>query len=60
MLLTIRLWGQDPLEGEAALEDAEGVPFAGWLGLLKVLSELLSSGAGDCVPTGRLRGELDA
>ena len=56
----LRVSGQDPLEGEAALEDGERIPFTGWLGLLKVLSELLSSGDGNSGPAGGLGGELDA
>ena len=60
VLVTIRVSRQDPLEGEAALEDAERIPFSGWLGLLKVLSELLSSGGDDSGSTGELGGQLDA
>jgi hypothetical protein len=58
VLITIRTTGDEPLEGEAAAEDGPAVPFVGWLGLLRTLSQLLVSG-GDRAPD-RFGGQLDA
>jgi hypothetical protein len=43
MLIHLLVEANDPPTGTVALDDsnAEPVPFVGWLGLLRVLSELL-------------------
>jgi hypothetical protein len=45
----IRIWVErtQPLAGTAAVEEAEPLPFDGWLELLGVLSELVSGGETD-------------
>ena len=43
MVITIRLDGIDPPVGRVSLAGGREVGFVGWLGLLRVLSELLES-----------------
>ena len=43
VVLTIRLDATDPPAGTVSLGGGHPVAFAGWLGLLRVLSELLES-----------------
>ena len=43
MVITIRLEAADPPAGTVSLPGGHPVTFAGWLGLLQVLSELLES-----------------
>jgi hypothetical protein len=43
-VITIRLDTTDPLAGRVSLGGRPEVAFVGWLGLLRVLSELLESG----------------
>jgi hypothetical protein len=41
VVIRIRFDAHDPPTGEAAVEGQTAVAFVGWLGLLRVLSELL-------------------
>jgi hypothetical protein len=41
MVIRIRFDAHDPPTGEAVVEGQKPVAFVGWLGLLRVLSELL-------------------
>ena len=43
VVITIRLEAADPPAGTVSLPGGHPVTFAGWLGLLQVLSELLES-----------------
>ena len=44
VVITIRLDATDPPAGRVSLAGGREVVFVGWLGLLRVLSELLESG----------------
>jgi len=44
VVIVIRLDATEPPTGEVGMQGAEPVPFAGWLGLLRALSELLGVG----------------
>ena len=46
MEITIRLDGIDPPMGRVSLAGGVEVAFVGWLGLLRVLSELLEAESG--------------
>ena len=52
--ITIRLDGIDPPIGRVSLAGGVEVEFVGWLGLLRVLSELLEAEGGE-LPGGRRR-----
>ena len=52
--ITIRLDGIDPPLGRVSLAGGVEVEFVGWLGLLRVLSELLEAQSGD-LPGGQRR-----
>jgi len=41
VVIVIRLDAMEPPMGEVGMQGAAPVPFAGWLGLLRALSELL-------------------
>jgi hypothetical protein len=43
VVITIRLDATDPPAGKATVPGGRPVSFVGWLGLLRVLSELLAS-----------------
>ena len=45
--ITIRLDGIDPPMGRVSLAGGAEVEFVGWLGLLRVLSELLEAESGE-------------
>lgn len=59
MLITIRITDADPIAGVAATDAQDVVPFVGWLGLLRTLSQLLRSGGDVRAPDGFGR-QLDA
>jgi hypothetical protein len=52
--ITIRLDGIDPPMGRVSLAAGVEVEFVGWLGLLRVLSEMLEAESGE-LPGGRRR-----
>jgi hypothetical protein len=54
--ITISLNASEPPSGTAELEGGEQEAFAGWLGMLKALSELLRRAEGPAEPP-RLRAE---
>lgn len=41
-MITVRITSQDPPCGEVGAEGLEPVPFEGWLGMMKVVSELVA------------------
>ena len=43
VVITIRLDAIDPPAGRVSVEGRAEVPFVGWLGLLRVLSEILAA-----------------
>ena len=59
MVISIRIGRGVPLEGEIAAEGEAPVVFGGWLGLLRLLSDIVSR-LDTGVSPGDHRGELDA
>lgn len=59
MNIEIRVAEQAPPVGSVSVDGGPGLAFAGWLGLLGILAELLGAPVGlDAAPHG-LRGDLD-
>lgn len=59
MVITIWVEDRDPVAGRAAVGDQQPRPFAGWLQLLGLLSELVERQAVSEAPAAGLGGQPD-
>jgi hypothetical protein len=58
MRITIRVDAVGPPAGDLAVDEGTPQPFAGWLELLGILTDLLPSGGRSAGAAQRLRGQL--